>query len=52
MTFATTFLAAALVVSTMPPPVYDDCEVITNCVFDASRGDAKMFAVGDLKCYQ
>ena len=29
----------------MPPPEYDDCEVITNCVFDASRGDAKMFAV-------
>lgn len=52
MTLTTMFLAAALVVSTMPPPVYDDCEVITNCVFDASRGDAKMFAVGDLKCYQ
>lgn len=45
MTLVTTFLAAALVVSTMPPPEYDDCEVITNCVFDASRGDAKMFAV-------
>jgi len=45
MTLATTFLAAALVVSTMPPPVYDDCEVVTNCVFDASRGDAKMFAL-------
>ena len=29
----------------MSPPEYDDCEVITNCVFDASRGDAKMFAV-------
>ena len=29
----------------MPPPEYDDCEVITNCVFDASRGDAKMFAL-------
>ncbi len=40
MTLATTFLAAALVVSTMPPPVYDDCEVVTNCVFDASRNDS------------
>ena len=45
MTFTTAFLAAALVVPSMPPPEYDDCEVITNCVFNASRGDAKMFAV-------
>ena len=45
MTLATTLLAAALVVPSMPPPEYDDCEVVTNCVFDASRGDAKMFAV-------
>ena len=45
MTLTTTFLAAALVVPSMPPPEYDDCEVVTNCVFDASRGDAKMFAV-------
>ena len=45
MTLATTFLAAVLVVSTMPPPVYDDCEVVTNCVFDASRNDAKEFSV-------
>ncbi len=45
MTLATTFLAAALVVSSMPQPEYDDCEVVTNCVFDASRQDAKMFAV-------
>ena len=45
MTLATTLLATALVVPSMPPPEYDDCEVITNCVFDASRGDAKMFAV-------
>ena len=44
MTLATTFLATALVVPSMPPPEYDDCEVVTNCVFDASRGDAKMFA--------
>ena len=45
MTPTTTFLATALVVPSMPPPEYDDCEVITNCVFDASRGDAKMFAL-------
>ena len=45
MTFTTVFLATALVVPSMPPPEYDDCEVITNCVLDASRGDAKMFAV-------
>ena len=45
MTLATTFLAVALVVPPMSPPEYDDCEVITNCVLDASRGDAKMFAV-------
>ena len=45
MTFTTAFIAAALVVPSMPPPEYDDCEVVTNCVFDALRGDAKMFAV-------
>ena len=45
MTFTTAFLAATLVMPSMPPPEYDDCEVVTNCVFDASRGDAKMFAV-------
>ena len=45
MSFTTAFIAAALAVPSMPPPEYDDCEVITNCVFDASRGDAKMFAV-------
>ena len=45
MTLTTMFLAAALVVPSMPPPEYDDCEVVTNCVFDASRGDAKMFAL-------
>ena len=45
MTLATTLLAAALVVPSMPQPEYDDCEVVTNCVFYASRGDAKMFAV-------
>ena len=45
MTLATTFLAAALVVPSMPPPEYDDCEVVTNCVFDASRDDAKAFSV-------
>jgi hypothetical protein len=45
MTLTTAFLATALFVPAMPPPEYDDCEVVTNCVFDASRGDAKMFAV-------
>ena len=45
MTLATTLLAAALAVPSMPPPEYDDCEVVTNCVFDASRQDAKEFAV-------
>ena len=45
MTLATAFLAATLAVPSMPPPEYDDCEVITNCVFDASRDDAKVFAV-------
>jgi len=41
MTFTTAFLAAALVVPSIPPPEYDDCEVVTSCVFDASRKDAK-----------
>jgi hypothetical protein len=45
MTLSAAFLATALFVPSMPPPEYDDCEVVTNCVFDASRGDAKMFAV-------
>ena len=45
MSFTTAFLAAALAVPSMPPPEYDDCEVVTNCVFDASRVDAKEFAV-------
>ena len=45
MTFTTAFIAAALVVPSMPQPEYDDCEVVTNCVFDASRNDAKEFAV-------
>ena len=45
MILTTTFLAAALVVPSMPPPEYDDCEVVTNCVFDASRRDAKVFSV-------
>ena len=45
MTLVTTFLAASLFVPSMPPPEHDDCEVVTNCVFDASRDDAKMFAV-------
>ena len=45
MTLATTLLASALVVPNMSQPEYDDCEVVTNCVFDASRGDAKVFSV-------
>ena len=45
MTLATTFLAAALVIPSMPQPEYDDCEVVTNCVFNASRRDAKVFSV-------
>ena len=45
MTLTTAFLAAALFLPSMPPPEYADCEVVTNCVFDASRSDAKMFAV-------
>ena len=45
MTLATTLLAAALIVPSMPPPEYDDCEGVTNCVFDASRHDAKVFSV-------
>ena len=45
MTFTTAFLAASFVVPSMPPPEYDDCEVVTNCVFDASRSDARVFSV-------
>ena len=45
MTLATTLLAAALFVPSMPPSEYDDCEVVTNCEFDASRQDAKEFAI-------
>ena len=45
MTLATTLLASALVVPSMPQPEYDDSEVVTNCAFDASRDDAKVFAV-------
>ena len=39
MITASMLVAAALVVSTMPAPEHDDCEVVTNCVFDASRQD-------------
>ena len=45
MILTTTLLAAALFVPSMPPSEYDDCEVVTNCVFDASRQDAKEFAI-------
>ena len=44
--FATSMaLAAALAVPLLPAPEYDDCEVVTNCVFDASRRDARMFSI-------
>ena len=39
------FLATTLAVPLMPPPEYDDCEVITNCVFDASRRDARIVSI-------
>ena len=45
MTFTAAFLAASLVMTSMSPPEYDDCEVATNCVFDASRSDARVFSV-------
>ena len=38
-------LAAALAVPSLPAPEYDDCEVITNCVFDASRRDARIVSI-------
>ena len=31
MITASMLVVAALVVSTMPVPEYDDCEVVTNC---------------------
>ena len=37
--------AAALAVPSLPAPEYDDYEVVTNCVFDASRCDARMFSI-------
>ena len=37
MTLSAAFLAAALFVPAMPPPEYDDCEVVTNCVFGLTR---------------
>ena len=39
------FMAAALVVPTMPDAEHDDCEVVTNCVFDASRLDGRVFSI-------
>ena len=45
MTLTTAFLATALFVPAMPPPEYADCEVITNCVFDASRRDARIVSI-------
>ena len=38
-------LAAALAVPSLPAPEYDDCEVVTNCVFDVSRRDTRMFSI-------
>ena len=38
-------LAAALAVPSLPAPEYDDCEVVTNCVFEASRRDARIFSI-------
>ena len=38
-------MAAALVMPSMPAPEYDDCEVVTNCVFDASRRDGRIFSI-------
>ena len=37
--------AAALVVPDMPAAAFDDCEVVTNCVFDASRRDGRIFSI-------
>ena len=34
MTFTIAFLAASLVVPSMPPPEYDDCEVVTIDLVD------------------
>ena len=48
MTLVSAFLAAALVVPSLPPPEHDDCEVVTNCVFDVSRRDAKVIRRGQL----
>ena len=42
---ASMLVAAVLVVSTMPTSEHDDCEVVTNCVFDASRQDGRMFSI-------
>ena len=38
-------VAVALVVPAMPEAEHDDCEVVTNCVFDASRQDGRMFSI-------
>ena len=49
MTLTTAFLAVSLVVPSMTPPDYGDCKVVTNCVFDASRRDARVFSVKSQK---
>ena len=45
LTVVIPLLAVALVVPTMPEAEHDDCEVVTNCVFDASRQDGRMFSI-------
>ena len=45
MSITIPLLAAVLVVPTMPEAEHDDCEVVTNCVFDASRQDGRMFSI-------
>ena len=45
MTVSALLLATALVVPTMPVPEHDNCEVVTNCVFDALRHDARIFSI-------
>ena len=45
VTVAIPILVAALVMPTLPMPEHDDCEVVTNCVFDASKHDARIFSI-------
>ena len=45
MTMVSMLVAAALAVPAMPAPEHDDCEVVTNCMFDASRRDGMVFSL-------